>query len=72
MVVKVAARAKIGKRVGVHTFRHSFATACLNGGMDLRHIQALMGHTTLMWTQKYLHISMDRLKKIHTKFLRRG
>jgi site-specific recombinase XerD len=72
MVVKVAARAKIGKRVGVHTFRHSFATACLNGGMDLRHIQALMGHTTLTWTQKYLHISMDRLKKIHTKFLKRG
>jgi integrase/recombinase XerD len=72
MVVKVAARAKIGKRVGVHTFRHSFATACLNGGMDLRHIQALMGHTTLQYTQKYLHISMDRLKKIHTKFLQRG
>jgi integrase/recombinase XerC len=67
IVVEVAARAKIGKRVGVHTFRHSFATACLNGGMDLRHI-----HTTLMWTQKYLHISMDRLKKIHTKFLKRG
>jgi site-specific recombinase XerD len=72
MVVKVAARAKIGKRVGVHTFRHSFATACLNGGMDLRHIQSLMGHTTLTWTQKYLHVSMDRLKKIHTKFLKRG
>jgi integrase/recombinase XerD len=72
MVVKVAARAKIGKRVGVHTFRHSCFTACLNGGMDLRHIQALAGHTSLGWTQKYLHISMDRLKKIHTKFLKRG
>jgi integrase/recombinase XerC len=72
MVVKVAARAKIGKTVGVHTFRHSFATACLNGGMDLRHVQALMGHTSLGWTQKYLHVSMDRLKKIHTKFLKRG
>lgn len=72
MVVKVAARAKIEKRVGVHTFRHSCFTACLNGGMDLRHIQALAGHTSLGWTQKYLHISMDRLKKIHTKFLKRG
>lgn len=72
MVVKVAARAKIGKRVTVHTFRHSFATACLNGGMDLRHVQALMGHTSLGWTQKYLHISMDRLKRIHTKYLKRG
>ena len=72
MVVKVAARAKIGKRVGVHTFRHSCFTACLNGGMDLLHIQALAGHTSLGWTQKYLHISMDRLKRIHTKFLKRG
>lgn len=72
MVVKVAARAKIGKRVTVHTFRHSFASACLNRGMDIRHVQALMGHTSLSWTQKYLHISMDRLKKIHTKFLKRG
>lgn len=72
MVVKVAARAGIGKRVGVHTLRHSFATSLLNRGMDIRHIQALMGHTSLTWTQKYLHISMDRLKKIHTKFLKRG
>jgi integrase/recombinase XerD len=72
LVVKVAKRAGITKRIGPHTFRHSFATACLNGGMDLRHIQALMGHTSLTWTQKYLHISMDRLKKIHTKYLRRG
>jgi integrase/recombinase XerC len=72
MVVKVAARAKIGKRVTVHTFRHSFATACLNGGMDLRHVQTLMGHTSLGWTQRYLHVSMDRLKKTHTKFLKRG
>ena len=72
MVVKVADRAKIGKRVFCHIFRHSFATTMLNHGCDIRHIQALMGHKNLSWTQRYLHISMDRLKKIHTKFLRRG
>lgn len=72
MVVKVAARSGVGKRVFCHIFRHSFATACLNGGMDIRHVQALMGHKNLSWTQRYLHISMDRLKKTHTKFLVRG
>ena len=72
MVVKVAKRAGIEKRVGVHTLRHSFATVCLNRGMDIRHIQALMGHTTLTWTQKYLHVSINRLQEVHRRCLKRG
>jgi site-specific recombinase XerD len=72
IVVKVAKRAGIEKKVGPHTFRHSCFTACLNGGMDIRYIQQLAGHKNLNFTQRYLHISMDRLKATHTRFLKRG
>jgi integrase/recombinase XerC len=72
MIVKVAKRAEIKKRVGPHTFRHTFATHLLNHGMDVRHIQALLGHRSLNWTQRYMHIATASLKKTHTKFLKRG
>jgi site-specific recombinase XerD len=72
MVVKVAKRAGIEKRVTVHTFRHSFATACLNGGMDIRHIQTLMGHISLEFTQRYLHVAMASLQRTHAKHHPRG
>ncbi|MHB8499710.1 MAG: tyrosine-type recombinase/integrase [Candidatus Acidiferrales bacterium] len=72
MVVRVAKRAGIGKRVTVHTFRHSFATACLNTGMDLRSIQQLMGHRNLNFTQRYLHVATANLQGTHAKFHPRG
>jgi site-specific recombinase XerD len=46
----------------VHTFRHSFATACLNAGMDIRFIQTLMGHRSLDFTQRYLHVAIANCK----------
>jgi len=72
IVVDAAKRGGIEKRVTVHTFRHSFATHCLNRGMDLRFIQELLGHESLSTTQKYTHIATAQLRGTHAKFHPRG
>jgi len=70
-IVKVAERAGISG-MHPHVLRHSCATHCLNRGMDIRFLMEVMGHASLMATQKYLHVATADLKNTHDKYFPRG
>ena len=57
--------AAIGKNGACHIFRHTMATLMLEGGADIRYIQAMLGHVRLDTTQIYTHVSIRKLKQIH-------
>lgn len=54
-------RAGITKEGGIHTLRHCFATHLLEAGVDIRTIQSLMGHTSIMTTMNYLRVTSKKL-----------
>jgi integrase/recombinase XerD len=55
----------IGKRGACHLFRHTMATLMLEGGADIRFIQAMLGHADLKTTQIYTHVAIRQLQEIH-------
>jgi integrase/recombinase XerD len=58
--------AGIKKSGSCHIFRHTMATLMLEGGADIRHIQAILGHASLEATQIYTRVSIEHLKRVHT------
>jgi integrase/recombinase XerD len=62
IIRELAARAGIMKKVSPHTFRHSFATHLINAGADLRAVQEMLGHESIMTTEIYTHIDRSFLR----------
>lgn len=62
-IKELAAAAGITKSISPHTFRHSFATHLLEGGANLRIIQAMLGHESIATTEIYTHIDRTRLRQ---------
>lgn len=64
---RYVAASGVGKPGSCHLFRHTMATLLLEGGADIRHIQAMLGHAELSTTALYTRVSVARLKAVHTR-----
>lgn len=64
-VARYVERAELGKKGGCHLFRHTMATLMLEGGADIRFIQAMLGHAELSTTQIYTQVAIRQLQKVH-------
>lgn len=68
IVKQHAIKAGITRKVTPHVIRHSFATDLLEGGADLRSVQALLGHANIATTQVYTHVTDKHLREVHQAF----
>ncbi len=63
IVKATAAQAGITKNISPHTFRHSFATHLVEGGADLRAVQEMLGHESIVTTEIYTHLDIHYLRE---------
>lgn len=68
LVKQLAKESNLNKTISPHTFRHSFATHLLENGADLRAIQQMLGHESIITTEIYTHIDKTYLKNVIDKF----
>lgn len=67
-IAQIGKKAGLSKPVHPHALRHSYATHLMNGGADLRVIQEMLGHSSLVATEKYTHVSLDQLSRTMESF----
>jgi len=72
IVKRLAIAAEFTKKVSPHTFRHSFATALVKGGADLRAVQEMLGHESIITTEIYTHLDREYLRQVIHDFHPRG
>lgn len=65
---KAKRKAGIQKDVGIHSLRHIFATHLLDKGTDIKYIKDLLGHFDIKTTERYLHVSKQKLINIISPF----
>ncbi len=67
-VKQAVADAGITRPVSPHTFRHCFATHLIEGGADLKAVQDMLGHASIITTEIYLHLDRQYLREVHASF----
>jgi len=68
IIKNLADKINLKKKISPHTFRHSFATHLINGGADLRAVQEMLGHESILTTEIYTHLDRDYLKTTINQF----
>ena len=68
IIKNLAEKIDLGKKISPHTFRHSFATHLINGGADLRAVQEMLGHESILTTEIYTHLDRDYLRSTINQF----
>jgi integrase/recombinase XerD len=68
IIKNLAQKVGMDKKISPHTFRHSFATHLISGGADLRAVQEMLGHESILTTEIYTHLDRDYLKSTINQF----
>ena len=68
IIKELAAKMDLRKSISPHTFRHSFASSLVQGGADLRAVQEMLGHESILTTEIYTHLDKEYLKETVNKF----
>ncbi len=68
IIKNLAEKVGLEKKISPHTFRHSFATHLINGGADLRAVQEMLGHESILTTEIYTHLDSDYLRSTIQQF----
>jgi integrase/recombinase XerD len=68
IIKNLASKVNLKKKISPHTFRHSFATHLIDGGADLRAVQEMLGHESILTTEIYTHLDRNYLKDTINQF----